>query len=83
MIIGKLMNNNISAFKTLAHRIRKERKSQGISQTELANLSGVSLNFLSQLESAKPTVRMEKVLQVLNTLGLELHLRYGHSGISE
>lgn len=71
------------ALKTLSTRIRDERKSQGLSQTELADLAGVSLNFLSQLESAKSTVRIDKVLQVLHTLGLELHIRYGKKGISQ
>ncbi|MCB9024774.1 MAG: helix-turn-helix transcriptional regulator [Bdellovibrionaceae bacterium] len=74
--------NDISLI-TLSTRIRDERKSQGLSQTELADLAGVSLNFVSQLESAKSTVRIDKVLQVLSTLGLELHIRYGKMGISQ
>ncbi|NCN42500.1 helix-turn-helix transcriptional regulator [bacterium] len=71
-----------AALKALSTRIRDERKSQGLSQTELAHLAGVSLNFVSQLESEKSTVRIDKVLQVLGTLGLELHIRYGKKGIS-
>ena len=70
------------ALKTLSVRIRDERKSQGLTQTELASLADVSLNFVSQLESAKSTVQMDKVLQVLKTLGLELNIRYGKKGIS-
>lgn len=76
------MRSDNAALKTLGSSIREERKSQGLSQTELANLAGVSLNFVSQLESAKPTVRIDKVLQVLSTLGMELHIRYGKKGIS-
>lgn len=70
-------------FKVLGSRIRNERKSQGLSQTELANLSDVSLNFLSQLESGKSTVRIDKALKVMQTLGLEFKIQYGSSGISE
>lgn len=70
-------------FKNLAAKVQEERKSQGLTQTELAKLSGVSLNFIYQLESAKATVRMDKVLQVLSTLGLELNIRYGKLGISK
>ena len=77
------MRNQETAFKTLANRVREERKSRGLSQTELAHLSGVSINFLSQLESEKATVRLDKALQVLITLGLEFHIRYGKSGISK
>lgn len=69
------------AIQRLAHRIKSERKSQGLSQTDLSNLSGVSLNFLSQLEQGKSTVRMDKVLQVMVTLGLQLSIEYGKQGI--
>ena len=82
--MAKRQSNGVSqAFRRLAARIRKERKSQGLSQGELAQLAGVSLNFLSQLESGKDTVQLNKVLQVLKTLGLEFHLRYGPKEISE
>jgi len=64
------------AFEQIAQRVKAERKSQGISQTDLANLSGVSLNFISQLESGKSTVRLSKVFQVLHVLGLEFRLVY-------
>lgn len=57
-------------------KIRQERKAQSMTQTELANLSGVSLNFLSQLEQGKPSVQMDKVLMVLDTLGLNIELKY-------
>ncbi|MFT4654092.1 MAG: HTH-type transcriptional regulator/antitoxin HipB [Patiriisocius sp.] len=57
-------------------KIREERKAQSLTQTELANLSGVSLNFLSQLEQGKPSVQMDKVLMVLDTLGLSMELKY-------
>lgn len=57
-------------------KIRQERKAQSMTQTELANLSDVSLNFLSQLEQGKPSVQMDKVLMVLDTLGLSIELTY-------
>lgn len=69
-------------LEALAVKVREERKAQGLSQTELAQLAGVSLNFLSQLETGKATVRIDKVLQVMATLGLEFKLRYGKSGIT-
>lgn len=68
------------SIQEIANRIREERKSQGLSQKELASLAGVSLNFLSQLEMAKPTVRLDKVVQVLETLGLEVHIQYNPAG---
>jgi y4mF family transcriptional regulator len=71
------------AFETLSERLRTERKSQNLSQTQLAQLSQVSLNFLSQLESGKSTVQLDKVLQVMNTLGLEFKIQYGKNGINQ
>jgi HTH-type transcriptional regulator / antitoxin HipB len=69
--------------KELASRVRQERKSQHLSQTELANIAGVSLNFLSQLESGKSTVHYDKVLQVLGALGLELKIQYQKTGLGQ
>lgn len=69
------------AFKSLSERLREERKSQNLSQTQLAQLAQVSLNFLSQLETGKTTVQLDKVLQVMDTLGLEFKIQYGKNGI--
>lgn len=72
-----------ASIQRLGGRIRKERRDQGLSQTELAELAGVSLNFLSQLESGKSTVRMDKLLQVMGTLGLEFRVQYGKKEVTE
>lgn len=71
-----------TALKELGQKIKTERKSQKLSQSELASLSGVSLNFISQLESGKETVQMNKVLIVLHTLGLQFFIEYGKLGIT-
>lgn len=60
----------------IGQRVKEERKSQKITQTELANLSGVGLNFVSQLEQGKASVQLDKVLLVLETLGLTIDLKY-------
>ncbi len=65
-----------STIKQIGQRVKEERKSQGLTQTELANLSGVGLNFVSQLEQGKPSVQFDKVLMVLETLGLTVDLKY-------
>jgi len=81
-IEGKMNNKSIhSSTRRLGERIRQERKSQNLSQTELAQLCGVSLNFLSQLELGKPTVRLNKVIDVMGILGLEFNVQYGKQGI--
>lgn len=58
------------------------RRALGMNQAELANLSGVGLAFLYDLEHGKPTLRIDKVLNVLVVLGLELHVRDGKQGLS-
>ena len=52
--------------------IRQTRKSQGLTQSELAGLSGVGITFLSNIENGKETAEIGKVLLVANTLGLDL-----------
>lgn len=52
--------------------IRERRKQLGLTQQTLALYSGVSAKFIVELESDKPTVRLDKVFQVLDVLGYEL-----------
>ena len=55
--------------------IRQKRKSDGLTLEEAAAVCGVSYAFLSALENGKETVRLNKVLQVINCLGIELDAR--------
>jgi len=52
--------------------IRQARLAQGLRQDQLAAAAGVGLRFLVELERGKPTVRLAKVLAVLNALGCRL-----------
>jgi HTH-type transcriptional regulator/antitoxin HipB len=54
--------------------VREARLAQGLRQDQLAAAAGVGLRFLVELEGGKPTVRLEKVLAVLNALGLRLQV---------
>ena len=56
----------------LSTTLKKLRKEHGLTQEDLAMKSGVGLNFVRQLEQGKPTLRMEKVNQVLAMFGYEL-----------
>lgn len=49
--------------------VRGERKRQGLTQQQLANKSGVGLNFVYQLEKNKPSVQLDSLNQVLRALG--------------
>ena len=66
----------------LGAALRARRKSLGLTQRELARLAGCGLAFLYELESGKATVRLDKVLAVLDVLGLELSLVEGKNALS-
>ena len=59
----------------LAKEITDMRKAAGLTQAELALRAGVGLRFVRELERGKPTVRMDKVNQVLALFGCELGVR--------
>ena len=63
----------IRTFEDIAVKIRNERKKQNLTQTELAGLCNVGLRFIVDLEKAKETCQIGKVLKVLNVLGINLH----------
>lgn len=62
----------ISTAEDLGSIIKKKRKADGLTLEEAAAVCGVSYAFLSVLENGKESVRLNKVLQVLACLGIEL-----------
>lgn len=56
----------------LTDTIKRLRKQYGLTQEQLALKSGVGLNFVRELEQGKPTVRLDKVNQVLNLFNYEM-----------
>ena len=56
----------------LSQTVKKLRKEYGLTQEELAMKSGVGLNFVRQLEQGKPTLRMDKVNQLLDLFNYTL-----------
>lgn len=55
--------------------IRKLRKKAGLTQVQMAERSGVGLRFAKELERGKPTVRMDKVNQVLELFGYHIEAK--------
>lgn len=58
----------------LGRAIRARRRLDGLTLAETAGLTDVGIRFLSELENGKPTVRLDKTLQVLAAMGLQLQL---------
>jgi len=61
----------------LASALRARRKSLRLTQIELSRLSGTGPDFVYDVERGKPTLRLDKLLQILEVLGLELVLDEG------
>lgn len=58
--------------KILARFVASKRKAQKLTQPQLADKAGVGLRFLRELEAGKPTLRVDKVNDVLRLFGHEL-----------
>lgn len=54
--------------------VRDTRKEQQLTQQELAAAAGVGVRFVVDLEKGKSSCQIAKVLQVLQMLGIQVHL---------
>jgi transcriptional regulator with XRE-family HTH domain len=64
----------ITDASALGPAIRARRRAQSLRIDDAAALSGVSVDLLSRLENGKGSVRLDKLLSVLDSLGLTLLL---------
>ena len=64
----------ITSSEELGGLIHSMRKSQKITQEKLAAYSGVGIRFIKELERGKPTCEIQKVLNVLQMLGLTVNI---------
>jgi HTH-type transcriptional regulator/antitoxin HipB len=64
----------IESTAQLGVAVRTARKRLSLKQAQLALAAGVGLRFVVELEAGKPSLRLEKVLQVVHALGGELSL---------
>ena len=68
------MNDSLNTMKEIGALIRDERKKQGLSQEDLAGISGTGRRFISDAENGKPNIQVGKLLLVIGALGLGLYL---------
>ncbi len=68
------MNKNIIDVKSLGDTISQIRKLQGLSQEDLAGITGTGRRFISDLEKGKETSQIGKIFQILGALGITIHL---------
>lgn len=55
--------------------VKEARQSQGLIQLDVIGIANVGNRFISELENGKPTLQIQKVLDVLDILGLEVVIR--------
>lgn len=72
---GKMKTTSVHDAKQLGALIRGRRRELGLTQTEVAEVANTNLRLVSELERGKPTARLENVMRVLATLGIELEAR--------
>jgi len=60
--------------KTIGRIAKIVRQQQELDQTTAGAFAGCGINFVSQFENGKPTVQLEKALNVLNALGIKVYL---------
>lgn len=58
--------------------VARRRRALRVTQEELAQLAGVSVRSVASIEAGKATVRLDILLPVLATLGIELAERIEH-----
>ncbi|MGJ7509412.1 helix-turn-helix transcriptional regulator [Variovorax sp. GT1P44] len=64
----------------LGELIRQRRRSLHLKQLDIAGLGNTGNRFVVDLEGGKPTVQLQKALDVLSLLGLEVVVRPRDTG---
>jgi HTH-type transcriptional regulator / antitoxin HipB len=64
----------IRSMADVAAAVRGRRLDRGLSQSELAEMAGVSRKWISELEAGKPTVETVLVIRILEALELHIEL---------
>ena len=75
-----MINNNskpnqqtaIKSTRDLGQLVRECRVAQKMTQGDILGLANTGNRFIVELENGKPTVQFQKVLDVLDALGLEM-----------
>lgn len=62
----------IKSVTDLGNFVREFREAQEMTQADILGLANTGNRFIVELENGKPSVQFNKVLDVLDALGLEL-----------
>lgn len=65
----------VTSTEEIGDLMREARKASGITQLDIAGLSGSGNRFIVDAEKGKPTIQAQKLIKVLGLLGLEVVIR--------
>ena len=68
-----MKHKKLSTAEDIGAMVRAARHKQRISQEQLAGVAGTGVRFISDLENGKSTVQLEKVIKVIEALGMGLY----------
>ena len=71
-----------AATAALAGAARARRRRLKLTQRDVADLAGCSDRSVRALEQGKPTMRLDVLLRILDTLGLRLRVETGRGEIA-
>ena len=72
LALEELALKTVHTSKDIGSEIRKRRKELGYTQGFLADYVGVSASFLSELENGKETIQLNKLMDVMSLLGMDM-----------
>jgi HTH-type transcriptional regulator / antitoxin HipB len=64
----------VRLVKYLGKAIQDARKKKKMRQSDLADITGTSVKFISDVERGKETIQMDKTFGLLRALGLKLYV---------
>jgi y4mF family transcriptional regulator len=68
----------MTKIQKLGQIVRTTRKQQGLTQEQLAAVSGVGVRFVRELEQGKESCHIGKSLHILTMLGLDIQIGSGN-----
>lgn len=71
------MQITLQTTQQLGQAVREQRKALKLTQPDLALAAGVGIRFIVELEAGKPTLQLQKVLDVLAAVGCDLFIESG------
>jgi transcriptional regulator with XRE-family HTH domain len=62
-------------YENIYKKIKERRALLGITQQDLADISGVGLRTLKEIETSKGNPSLHTLIKIIDVLGMEFHLK--------